>query len=46
MVTHDMDLVLTHAIRIVAAHDPRWAQHGKFADKHFFLENGRLKELQ
>ena len=35
-----------HTIIIVAAHDPRWAEHGKFADKHFQLDNGRLKELQ
>ena len=31
---------------IVAAHDPRWAEHKKFADKRFELETGRLKELQ
>ena len=37
---------LPHTIMIVAAHDPRWAQSGKFADKHFLLEDGRLKELQ
>jgi ABC-type ATPase involved in cell division len=37
---------LPHTIMIVAAHDPRWVQHGKFADKHFLLEDGRLKELQ
>ena len=37
---------LPHTIVIVAAHDPRWAQHRKFADKHFLLEDGRLKELQ
>jgi ABC-type lipoprotein export system ATPase subunit len=37
---------LAHAIVIVAAHDPRWAQHEKFADKHFLLENGRLRQLQ
>ena len=37
---------LPHTIMIVAAHDPRWAQHGKFADKHFLLKDGRLKELQ
>lgn len=37
---------LPHTITIVAAHDPRWAQSGRFADKHFFLEDGRLKELQ
>ena len=35
-----------HTITIVAAHDPRWAEHGKFADKRFQLENGQLKELQ
>jgi ABC-type lipoprotein export system ATPase subunit len=33
-------------IVIVAAHDPRWAEHGKFVDKHLLLENGRLRELQ
>ena len=37
---------LPHTIVIVAAHDPRWTQHAKFADKQFLLENGRLKELQ
>ena len=37
---------LPHTIIIVAAHDPRWTHHGKFADKHFLLENGRLRELQ
>ncbi len=37
---------LPNTIMIVAAHDPRWAQHGKFADKHFLLEDGRLRELQ
>jgi len=37
---------LPHTIVIVAAHDPRWAQYGKFADKHFLLEDGRLRELQ
>jgi ABC-type lipoprotein export system ATPase subunit len=37
---------LPHTIIIVAAHDPRWAEHGKFADKHLLLENGRLRELQ
>ena len=37
---------LPHTIMIVAAHDPRWAQYGKFADRHFLLEDGRLKELQ
>ena len=37
---------LPHAIVIVAAHDPRWAQHEKFADKHFLLEDGRLRQLQ
>ena len=37
---------LPHTIMIVAAHDPRWAEHGKFADKHLLLENGRLRELQ
>jgi ABC-type lipoprotein export system ATPase subunit len=31
---------------IVAAHDPRWAQYGKFADKNFHIENGCLKELR
>ena len=36
---------LPHTIVIVAAHDPRWTQHRKFADKHFLLEDGRLKEL-
>ncbi len=35
-----------HTITIIAAHDPRWAQHEDFADKHFFIENGRLKELK
>ena len=38
-------LKLPHTIVIVAAHDPRWDQHRKFADKHFLLEDGRLKEL-
>jgi ABC-type lipoprotein export system ATPase subunit len=37
---------LPHTIIIVAAHDPRWAEHGKFTDKHLLLENGRLRELQ
>jgi ABC-type lipoprotein export system ATPase subunit len=37
---------LPHTIMVVAAHDPRWAQYGKFADRHFLLEDGRLKELQ
>jgi putative ABC transport system ATP-binding protein len=37
---------LPHIIIIVAAHDPRWAHHGKFADKHFLLEDGCLKDLQ
>jgi ABC-type lipoprotein export system ATPase subunit len=37
---------LPHTIMIVAAHDPRWAKHGKFADKHLLLENGQLRELQ
>ena len=37
---------LPHTIIIVAAHDPRWAEHGKFADKQLLLENGRLRELQ
>ena len=37
---------LPHTIIIVAAHDPRWSEHGKFADKHFQLDNGRIKELQ
>jgi len=37
---------LPHTIVIVAAHDPRWTQYGKFADRHFLLENGRLRELQ
>jgi len=37
---------LPHTIIIVAAHDPRWAEHGKFGDKHLLLENGRLRELQ
>jgi len=37
---------LPHTIMIVAAHDPRWAQYGKFADKHFLLEDGGLRELQ
>ena len=37
---------LPHTIIIVAAHDPRWAHHGKFADKHFLLEDGCLKDLQ
>ncbi len=37
---------LPHTIVIVAAHDQRWFQHGNFADKHFLLEDGRLKELQ
>jgi len=40
------DWKLPNTIMIVAAHDPRWTQHGKFVDKHFLLENGRLKELQ
>jgi ABC-type lipoprotein export system ATPase subunit len=35
-----------HTIMIVAAHDPRWARYGKFADRHFLLEDGRLRELQ
>jgi ABC-type lipoprotein export system ATPase subunit len=37
---------LSHTLMIVAAHDPRWTQHGKFTDKHFLLEDGRLRELQ
>jgi ABC-type lipoprotein export system ATPase subunit len=37
---------LPHTIMIVAAHDPRWTEHGSFADKHLLLENGRLRELQ
>ena len=37
---------LPHNITIVAAHDSRWAHHGKFADKHFLLEDGCLKVLQ
>ena len=37
---------LPHTIIIVAAHDSRWAHPEKFADKHFLLENGRLKERQ
>ena len=37
---------LPQTILIVAAHDPRWALHGAFADKHFLLENGRLEEMQ
>ena len=37
---------LPHTITIVAAHDPRWAQSGKFTDKHFLLEDGRLRKLQ
>ena len=41
MVTHDMVLVLTATIMIVAVHDPRWAQWGKLADKNFCLEDGR-----
>jgi ABC-type lipoprotein export system ATPase subunit len=39
-------LKLPHTIIIVAAHDSRWAHPEKFADKHFLLENGRLKERQ
>jgi ABC-type lipoprotein export system ATPase subunit len=34
-----------NTITIVAAHDPRWARDGEFADKHFLIDNGRLKEL-
>jgi ABC-type lipoprotein export system ATPase subunit len=37
---------LPQTIIIVAAHDPRWALHKAFADKHFLLENGRLEEMQ
>jgi ABC-type lipoprotein export system ATPase subunit len=37
---------LPHTIVIVAAHDPRWTQYGNFADRHFLLEDGRLRELQ
>jgi ABC-type lipoprotein export system ATPase subunit len=37
---------LPDTIMIVAAHDPRWAQFGKFADRHFLLEDGQLRELQ
>jgi ABC-type lipoprotein export system ATPase subunit len=37
---------LPHTIMIVAAHDLRWKEHAKFADKHLRLENGRLRELQ
>ena len=37
---------LPHTIMIVAAHDPRWTEHGKFADKRLLIENGRLRELQ
>jgi ABC-type lipoprotein export system ATPase subunit len=37
---------LPDTIVIVAAHDPRWAEHGKFVDKHLLLKNGRLRELQ
>jgi len=37
---------LPDTIVIVAAHDARWAEHGKFVDKHFLLENGQLRELQ
>ena len=37
---------LPHTITIVAAHDPRWSQSGKFIDKHFLLEDGRLRKLQ
>ena len=33
-------------ILIVAAHDPRWAQHGNFVDKHFHINNGWLKEVK
>jgi ABC-type lipoprotein export system ATPase subunit len=35
-----------HTIIVVAAHDSRWAHPEKFADKHFFIENSRLKERQ
>lgn len=37
---------LPQTLLIVAAHDPRWAQYGKFADKKFHLENGWLKEVR
>jgi hypothetical protein len=37
---------LPDTIVIVAAHDPRWAKHGKFVDRHLLLENGRIRELQ
>ena len=33
-------------IVIVAAHDPRWAPHGNFVDKHFHINNGWLKEVK
>lgn len=34
-----------NTITIIAAHDPRWARHGEFADKHLLMANGRLKVL-
>ena len=37
---------LPHTIMIIAAHDPRWSQYGKFTDKHFHIENGCLRELR
>ena len=33
-------------IAIIAAHDPRWKRHDAFFDKHFLIENGRLKEFR
>ena len=33
-------------ITIIAAHDPRWERHEAFFDKHFSIENGRLKEFR
>jgi ABC-type ATPase involved in cell division len=37
---------LPDTIVVVAAHDSRWAEHGKFVDKHLLLENERIRELQ
>jgi ABC-type lipoprotein export system ATPase subunit len=37
---------LPDTIVVVAAHDSRWAEQGKFVDKHLLLENERIRELQ
>ncbi len=33
-------------LTVVAAHDSRWERHGKYTDRHLWLEQGRLKEPQ